>query len=221
MFPRAFICQVYGSTEAGGIIVAQKRNSKIGSIGRLTGNTQLKVIDPETGRILNPNETGEACFKNTYVMKGYYRNPEATRETIDTEDWLHSGDLLYYDEEGNLFFVDRLKELIKFRGNHVSPTMIEHVLLQHAAIEEAAVVSIMHEADGEHPIAFVETKSGFQVSLLFFLVHFSNEFADLLSIFTLFANYTLHPNNIFIHVNNSILLYFSVNFRGRNSNNCH
>ncbi|XP_043285765.1 uncharacterized protein [Venturia canescens] len=164
MFPRAFICQAYGSTEAGGIIVAQKRNAKIGSIGRLIGNTQLKVIDPETGRILNPNETGEACFKNTYMMKGYYRNPETTRETIDTEGWLHSGDLLYYDEEGNLFFVDRLKELIKFRGNHVSPTMIEHVLNQHPAIKEAAVVSIMHEADGEHPIAFVEIKSGFQIT---------------------------------------------------------
>lgn len=197
-----FLCHK-GSTELGSVGVRHERGYKAGSCGRVTENHQLKVIDPKSGRILNPNETGEACFRNPYIMTGYYKNPTATSETIDSEGknkedsighpsprvhrhsklalisvaknnvnhltgWLHTGDLAYYDEEGYFFFLERSKELIKFRGYHVSPTMIENVLLQHPAVQESAVVSIPHEIDEQHPIGFVTLESGHQVSFFFF-----------------------------------------------------
>ncbi|XP_043287313.1 4-coumarate--CoA ligase 1-like [Venturia canescens] len=163
-FPRASVRQCYGITELGLGIKQDDKTCSEPSCGRVTENRQLKVIDPKTGRILNPHETGEACFKSEYIMKGYYRNPEATKEAIDSEGWFHTGDLVYYDKQGHVFFVDRSKEMVKFGAWHVSPTMIEHKLLTHPAIQEVAVVSKPDEIDNEHPIAFVEKKPGHQVT---------------------------------------------------------
>lgn len=77
------------------------------------------MVDLTNGKSLGVNKTGELCFKGPMVMKGYYENPGATTETIDSEGWLHSGDVGYYDKDNNFFIVDRLKELIKYKGYQV------------------------------------------------------------------------------------------------------
>lgn len=80
----------------------------------------MKVVHPETRKTLGKNEVGEICIKGPAVMKGYFGNEKATDETIDCDGWLHSGDLGYYDDDGDFFIVDRLKELIKYKSYQVS-----------------------------------------------------------------------------------------------------
>ncbi|XP_046412712.1 luciferin 4-monooxygenase-like [Neodiprion fabricii] len=89
------------------------------------------------------------------MMNCYYNDPDATAATIDKEGWMQSGDLGYYDEDGEIFVVDRLKELIKYRGYHIYPVEVESVLLSHPGVKEVAVVGLPHPVDDEHPIAFV------------------------------------------------------------------
>ncbi|XP_003704786.1 luciferin 4-monooxygenase [Megachile rotundata] len=154
-FPTTKVIQGYGMTELGNLISAQDVDSTPGSCGLATINTEIKIIDPETGKTLGPNQSGEVCIKNLSMTSGYYKNPEATKNAIDEDGWLHSGDLGCFNEKGELFIIDRLKELIKFQGYHVIPTEIESLLQSHPAVLEVAVVSIPHPIDCEHPVAFV------------------------------------------------------------------
>ncbi|XP_012523071.1 4-coumarate--CoA ligase 1 [Monomorium pharaonis] len=163
--PHVEIVQGYGMTELSGIVTVQlKTHHKDGSCGVVTKNVQLKIVNPENGKILGPNEPGEIWIKSAIMMKGYYRNPEATRNTIDEEGWLHSGDIGYIDEDGELFIIDRIKELIKYRGYQISPAEIENVLLTHPAVLEAGIVGVPHSLDDEHPVAYVIKKPGAQVT---------------------------------------------------------
>lgn len=128
---------------------------KLGSIGSLFPGVHCKVVNPETGKICGANEAGELCFKGRLIMKGYLGNEQATREIIDTEGWLHSGDIGYYDENRHFYIVDRLKELIKYKGFQVPPAQLEDVLLGHPAVLDAAVIGIPDMASGDLPRAFV------------------------------------------------------------------
>jgi acyl-CoA synthetase (AMP-forming)/AMP-acid ligase II len=112
----------------------------------------------ETRVELGPGEEGEVCVRGPQVMKGYLNQPEATADLIDDEGWLHTGDVGYVDEDGALFIVDRLKELIKYKGRQVAPAELEAVLLSHPAIADAAVIPSPDEFAGEVPIAFVVLK---------------------------------------------------------------
>ncbi|XP_046737330.1 4-coumarate--CoA ligase 1-like [Diprion similis] len=149
----------YGMTELGGSTSTQSNNAKPGSSpgssGRILTNCQLKVVNPDTDKVLGTNQLGELLWKTDTMMNCYYNDPDATAATIDEEGWLHSGDLGYYDEDGEVFVVDRLKELIKYRGHLISSVEIESVLLSHPSVKEVAVVGLPHPVDGEHPIAFV------------------------------------------------------------------
>ncbi|XP_039309199.1 acetyl-coenzyme A synthetase [Solenopsis invicta] len=149
------ILQCYGMTELGDIATIQLPNSKNGSCGVVVNNVQMKIVDPESGKILGPKQPGEVCIKHPSLMTGYYKNPEATKNAVDEEGWMHSGDIGYIDENGELFIIDRIKELIKYRGYQVSPGEIENVLHLHPAVLEVAVIGVPHAIDDEHPLAFV------------------------------------------------------------------
>ncbi|KAF5282538.1 hypothetical protein FQA39_LY04945 [Lamprigera yunnana] len=148
--------QEYGMTELSFGVVSQAiNNNKYGSSGQLFPFMSAKVVDPKTGKTLKPMEVGELCFKGPLVMKEYMNNPTATKDTIDEDEWLHSGDLGYFDNEEYLYIVDRLKEIIKYKGYQVSPAELEAVLISNPKIADAAVVGLPNDEVGELPLAFV------------------------------------------------------------------
>ncbi len=114
------IKQIYGMTELTSIVLLQKDIVKPGSVGDLNENVYGKVID-ENGAALGANQLGELCFKCTLVMMGYISDTQATNAIIDEDGWLHTGDIGYYDDDLQFFIVDRIKELIKWKGFQVPP----------------------------------------------------------------------------------------------------
>lgn len=107
---------------------------------------------------------GEIYVRGSMVMKGYRGNPGATAAMIDEQNWLHTGDIGYYDEDGFFYVVDRLKELIKYKGMQVAPSELEHLLLTHPEVTDAAVIGMPDELAGELPRAFVVKRSGSTVT---------------------------------------------------------
>ncbi|XP_047165936.1 4-coumarate--CoA ligase CCL1-like [Vigna umbellata] len=167
--PHATFGQGYGMTEAGPLAISMafaKEPSKIkpGACGTVVRNAEMKIVDTETGVSLPRNETGEICIRGTKVMKGYLNDPEATERTIDKDGWLHTGDIGYIDDDDELFIVDRLKELIKYKGFQVPPAELEALLISHPDISEAAVVPMKDEAAGEIPVAFVVRSKGSEIT---------------------------------------------------------
>jgi len=130
---------------------------KNGSIGLPLSLTEDKIVDPETETELEPREIGELWVKGPQVMKGYYNDPESTAQAI-VNGWLRTGDLAWKDEDGYVFIVDRLKEVIKCKGYQVAPAEIENILVSHPNIQDAAVVGEPHPEYGEVPVAYVVLK---------------------------------------------------------------
>lgn len=127
-----------------------------GSVGRLLPGTGARLVDPVSGEDARPGEAGELWVRGPQVMAGYLGDPQATAVTI-TDGWLRTGDVARVDDAGNFFIVDRLKELIKYKGYQVAPAELEAVLLTHPDIADAAVVAMPHPTGGEAPKAFVVT----------------------------------------------------------------
>lgn len=150
------IRQGYGMTEGTLAFSGQTdEHHSSGSVGVLRNGVLARIVDETTGVNLPAFKPGEVWVKGSVVMKGYVNDEEATRRTIDADGWLHTGDIGYYNNEGELFIVDRLKELIKYNGFQVPPAEIEGVLLQHPSIADAGVVGKPDEKAGELPLAFV------------------------------------------------------------------
>ncbi len=162
------IIQGYGMTEASPVTHAdflEPHLTRHGSIGPALPDTEQKVVDVETGETeLPPDEAGELMVRGPQVMKGYYNNPEATRETLTEDGWLHTGDIVRMDPEGYVWVLDRLKELIKYKGFQVPPAELEGVLLEHPGIADAAVIGKDDLESGEIPKAFVVTTPGTEIS---------------------------------------------------------
>src|SRR3989440_1455139 len=155
------IRQGYGMTETSPVTHSSPADPlmmKHGSVGTAAPNTEVKLVDPATGVELGPNQEGEVCVRGPQIMKGYLNNTEATARTIDADNWLHTGDIGYADEDGHFFIVDRVKELIKYKGFQVAPAELEAVLLTHPAIADAAVIPSHDDEAGEVPKAFVVTR---------------------------------------------------------------
>ena len=98
--------------------VQPQENAVLGGCGHPVPNTIAKIVDITTGAALGPNEDGELCVAGPQVMKGYHDNPKATKKTV-MKGWLHTGDIAKYNEDGQFFIIDRLKELIKVKGLQV------------------------------------------------------------------------------------------------------
>jgi acyl-CoA synthetase (AMP-forming)/AMP-acid ligase II len=154
------VVQGYGLTETSPVTHATRVGSdRIRGIGPPLPNTEAMVMDLATGAERGPNQEGEICIRGPQVMKGYLNRPEATAAMIDAEGWLHTGDVGYADEEGCFFVVDRVKELIKYKGMQVAPAELEAVLLSHPAVADAAVVPLPHEEAGQVPKGYVVLRS--------------------------------------------------------------
>jgi acyl-CoA synthetase (AMP-forming)/AMP-acid ligase II len=131
---------------------------KPASIGRVVPNTEVKILDVDSGRELGVGQEGELLIRGPQIMKGYLNRPRETADSIDREGWYHTGDVGYVDEDGYFFIVDRTKELIKYKGLQVAPAELEALLLTHPAVLDAAVIRSPDEEAGEVPKAFVVLK---------------------------------------------------------------
>jgi len=155
------VVQGYGMTEASPVThLSPTRNAPVkpGSAGCIVPNTEVKLVDVETGREVEQGKDGELLMRGPQIMKGYLNRPEDTASSIDREGWYHTGDVGYVDADGWFFIVDRTKELIKYKGMQVAPAELEAVLLTHPAILDAAVIRKADEEAGEVPKAFVVLK---------------------------------------------------------------
>ena len=153
--------QGYGMTETSPVTHSsppEKENVKYGSVGVAAPNTECKLIHLDTGKELGPNEEGEVCVRGPQIMKGYLNQPEATATTIDSDGWLHTGDIGYADDDGHFYIVDRAKELIKYKGFQVAPAELEALLLTHPDVSDAAVIPCPDDECGEVPKAYVVLK---------------------------------------------------------------
>lgn len=161
--------QGYGQTEApSGIAFLRPEehfvageiagDDRLSAAGRPAPLVRVEILDPH-GTILPAGEIGEVCVRGDLVMKGYYRNPEATAQTL-RDGWLHTGDVGYLDAQGYLHITDRLKDMIITGGFNVYPNEVEQVVLQHPAVRDCAVIGIPHSDWGEAVAAFVELNDG-------------------------------------------------------------
>lgn len=173
--PKLVIKQGYGMTELTVGVLVQKDIIKPGSVGDLNAGVYGKVVD-EAGVALGPYKRGELCFKGSVLMMGYINDKAATSATIDKDGWLHTGDVGYYDDDLQFFIVDRIKELIKWKGFQVPPagellfnqvlevllsynlisfSEIEALLLTNEKIKDCGVIGKPDDIAGELPLAFV------------------------------------------------------------------
>lgn len=149
----------FGLSETSPLICSQPSENQIdGACGLLCPNTLAKIVDVETGKCLGPNEEGELVVAGPQIMKGYYRNATATKKTV-IGGWLYTGDLAKYNEDGTLFIIDRLKELIKVKGFQVSPSELEDLIRRHPGVVDVGVIGIPDDRAGELPRAYVVRKS--------------------------------------------------------------
>jgi 4-coumarate--CoA ligase len=155
------VVQGYGMTELSPVShLTPQGMFKPGSVGITAPNTELRIVDPPSGEDLGLDADGELWVRGPQVMKGYLNNPAATALTLDDEGWLHTGDIGHVDSDGHVYVVDRLKELIKYKGFQVPPAELEALLLTHPAVADAAVIGLPDEEAGEIPVGYVVLKAG-------------------------------------------------------------
>ncbi|HWK27356.1 MAG TPA: class I adenylate-forming enzyme family protein [Solirubrobacter sp.] len=161
------LVNLYGLTEASGNVTStppdwplERRASGQGI--PLPGRA-VRIVDQESGRPLPANEIGEIRVGGWGVMTEYYRKPDETRRAIDDEGWLCTGDLGSIDDDGDLHFAGRGRDKLKVGGENVAPAEIEHVLYEHPAVEEVAVIGIRDDVYGEVPVAFVKPVPGREI----------------------------------------------------------
>jgi acyl-CoA synthetase (AMP-forming)/AMP-acid ligase II len=152
--------QAYGMTELSPgthvVPLDAMRDAPAGTVGKLIAGTEMRIVSlDDPGKDLGVGEPGEILIRGPQIMKGYLHRPDATADMIDTEGWLHTGDIGRVDEDGWLFVVDRVKELIKYKGFQVAPAELEALLLTHPGIADAAVIGVYNDDGNEVPHAYV------------------------------------------------------------------
>ncbi len=153
--------QAYGLTEVIPITMGpdDTPSEKKGTVGIISPSMEVRIVDFDSGADVSVGEHGELWARAPQVMAGYLNNPEATAATLDADGWIHTGDLGCIDQDGYVYIVDRLKELIKYKAYQVAPAELEAVLLTHPGVADAAVVRYPDEDAGEIPKAFVVARA--------------------------------------------------------------
>ena len=172
--------QGYGLTETSPVTHVHphaRQPIKIASVGPAMPNTEFRIVDVATGADAASGGVGEIWIRGPQVMKGYLNNPEATRDMIDSDAWLHTGDIGRVDEEGYLYVVDRVKELIKYKGLQVAPAEVEAAVQSHPAVADAAVIPSPDEEAGEVPKAFVVLREGATATADDIMAHVAGQLA--------------------------------------------
>jgi acyl-CoA synthetase (AMP-forming)/AMP-acid ligase II len=152
------VCQGYGMTESSPVshgVPYPDGELKPGTIGVAVPNMECRVVDVESGEDAAQGERGELWMRGPNVMKGYLNNEEATAGTVDEDGWLHTGDVAIVDEDGYFSIVDRVKELIKYKGFQVAPAELEALIITHPEVADVAVIPLPDEEAGEIPKAYV------------------------------------------------------------------
>lgn len=158
---KALLAEGYGLTEASPVVccAALRKPSKPMSIGMPLPGTDIRFVDVDTSQPVGIGENGELQVKGPQVMAGYYDNPEASRDAF-MDGWLRTGDVGHMDEDGYVFLVDRIKDLIICSGFNVYPRTIEEALMTHEAVEEVNVIGVPDDYRGEAPVAYIKLKAG-------------------------------------------------------------
>jgi len=152
----------YGLTEASPVMtytrIGDDLRLRVETVGRALPHIEVKIIDPETGKKIPTGAQGEVCCRGYNIMKGYYNNPDATKEAIDDDGWLHSGDLGIMDEQGNLSITGRHKDMIIRGGENIYPKEIEEFLYRMDDVKDVQVAAVPSEKYGEEVGAFIIVK---------------------------------------------------------------
>ncbi|MBR3349403.1 MAG: AMP-binding protein, partial [Solobacterium sp.] len=163
------IVSVYGQTESspGSTMSAWTDTLEVRTetVGYAFPHVQCKIIDPETGEEVGPGVNGEFCSRGYNTMKGYYKMPDATAETVDAEGWLHSGDIAMRDEDGNYYITGRLKDMIIRGGENLYPKEIEEFIYTHPAVRDVQVIGIPDKRYGEEALAMIILKEEGSVTI--------------------------------------------------------
>jgi fatty-acyl-CoA synthase len=154
----------YGLTEASPVITQTRTDDSVaqrtGTVGAALPNTEVKIVDPETGNICGPGQTGELCCRGYNIMKGYYKMPEQTAQAISADGWLHSGDQAVVDEHGYYRITGRIKDMIIRGGENIYPREIEEFLYTMDGVMDVQVVGIPNAKYGEVVGAFIIPRKG-------------------------------------------------------------
>ncbi len=154
----------YGQTEASPVVTQTRTDDplelRVETVGRPLPGLETKLIDPATGETLPDNQQGEFCSRGHVVMLGYYNNPEATAAAIDSDGWLHSGDLAVRLSNGYYKITGRLKDMVIRGGENIYPRELEEFLFTHPAVEQSAVVGVPDSKYGEELCAWIKLKAG-------------------------------------------------------------
>lgn len=162
-----FLVEGYGLTETSPVAAVNPldRSARAGSIGRPVPGTDARFVSIEDRKtVVETGEKGELCLRGPQVMVGYWKRPEATSEAIEEDGFLHTGDVGYVDEDGFIYLVDRIKDLILCSGFNVYPRNIEEAIYLHEAVSETIVIGIPDAYRGQSPKAFVKLKEGFELT---------------------------------------------------------
>ena len=158
----------YGMTETSPVSTQTKIGTpfekQIHSVGTIHDHLEIKIINPETGKIVTRGENGELCTRGYSVMLKYWDNPEATHQVLDSARWMHTGDLAMMDEEGYIHISGRIKDLIIRGGENISPKEIEDFLYQYPNVLDAQVIGVPSEKFGEEVMAWIKVREGFSLT---------------------------------------------------------
>jgi fatty-acyl-CoA synthase len=159
----------YGMTETSPVSTQTRPDDemdrRVSTVGRVHPHVEIKIIDPETGRVVPRGTPGELCTRGYVVMLGYWDEPDKTAETIDAGRWMHTGDLAVMDSEGYLNVVGRIKDMVIRGGENIYPREVEEFLYSHPAIEDVQVIGVPDEKYGEELCAWIRLRPGAELTL--------------------------------------------------------